>query len=172
MYRQYIFRMMILTGLLMLLSIGSFAYDSNSSDQFSSPNPLLGVQAVAVTVDEVRQEYGRYGLTTDGLKADLEQQLQTAGLQIIDASALSDTQNSALLKLRLRINENGYYYSYGMNLSLWRKLALENNAFTTIKMWSDSQVGAIQTGEFRRLDGVLDKLAESFIQTHRQQNAG
>lgn len=170
MYWQYIFRM-ILTGF-MFISMGGFAYDSNSDAQFSSPNPLRGIEAVAVTVDEVRQEYGRYGLSTNGLKLELEQQLQAAGLQVIDANAMKDTPNSALLKLRLRINENGYYYSYGMNLSLWRKLAMENNAFTTVRTWSDSQVGAIQTGEFRRLEGVLDKLAQSFIQTHNQQNAG
>lgn len=162
----------VLATVLYLCSSASLAYDAASDSELYGGSPMQGISTLAVVVNDIRADYGRYGISSEDLRNSIKAQLETAGFRIIETSALASTSGAGLLKLRVKINENGYYYSYGMNLSLRRKVGLEGSGFTTVGVWSDSEVGSVQSNEFRRLGRVTDTLLNNFIQTHQRQNAG
>lgn len=170
--RSYIFAH--LTGFLVLLlaSLTVGAYEVTGTDDYFSPAPLKGVDTVAVQVDSISHNYARYGLSADKLQTSLSQRLEEAGFKVISMQALADTPGAALLKLGVRLNDSSYYYSFGVKLSLRRKVALEGSGFTTVQAWSDGQVGTLTSSEFSKITRHSMELVDNFIHVHQQQNAG
>lgn len=162
----------LLTVFVLLTGLTIKSHAVAGDDNHFSPDPLKGVNTLALEVNGIEDNYYRYGLSAEQLRNDLRQRLEAAGFRIIETRSLGETPGAALLKLDVRLYENSYYYSLGMSLSLRRKVALEGSGFATIQAWSEGKVGALSATEFSKVHRYSSELVGNFISAHKQQNAG
>jgi hypothetical protein len=89
-----------------ILSLGSFCRaDDRSRDRAT----LRGIQSIMVKVHAVEEgwqtELGKVGLSESVLQSSIEQQLQKAGIQVLDEEASSKSAFEGILNVRLKFSD-------------------------------------------------------------------
>lgn len=129
---------------------------------------LKGVRTMAVRVDGVYPEYGRYGVDAGRLQAAIEARLRNAGVDVVPIAQAHSAPDGSLLEVAFRVHHHAHdylhYYPYSVSLKLKQKLALASSSesFVATTVWSDGRTGLEQPIHLDRLNdyvlGLLDRL--------------
>lgn len=152
----------LLTTLLLALALAPLV----GADQSFSAHALRGVTRVAVTVEGVPADAGRYGLTALGVEQQIAARLTAAGLEVLPARQAASDRTAGLLQVKLTANLNFYsYYHYALSFRLQRKVPLdaEGASFIGETVWSRGQSGVLNPSDLARLYEVAGVLTEAFI---------
>jgi len=162
--------------LFLSLSAGAAYYEDH---QTYANATLQGLKTVAVNIDPpIGSYYGemlRYGVTKNELQEKISQRLRDAGFNVISFEESLENPEAVLLDLRVRLTIPYYaFYSYDLNLSVKQKIPLPqgNNAFYSVRTWSDGQIGALQISGMglHYLYDYSMQLVDNFIRAHQAQN--
>jgi hypothetical protein len=128
---------------------------------------LRGLPGVEVIVENLEPELERHGLTTVGLRTDIEAQLRKGGVTIYP----SQTANPSAAKAYLYVEINALAlpddagYALGLQVHLrqtLRSLVSESNIVNAMT-WDAHNVLAAPTSELHAVRGELATLVDEFI---------
>jgi hypothetical protein len=166
----------MLLGLTISLSVAAAFFEQ---PQDYTHAPLKGLKTIAVNIDPPRgsdyTEMIRYGVTKDQLQEMIATRLRDAGFKVISYTESLEDPEAVLLDLRVRVDlPRSSFYAFDLKLSVNQKFPLAQGAgsFTSIRTWSDRQIGALQISGpgLYPLYGFSMNLVENFIKDHQAQN--
>lgn len=133
---------------------------------------LRGLSKVTVAVDGIHRDFEKYGLLASGLKTQIENTLDSHGLEITDDEALLNDPKVARLRIKINANENQYrFFHYGIRLELAQKIPMNaNGGFIAETTWTSAQTGVIMPMDLRRLETYADDLVAMFLKDFHSQN--
>jgi hypothetical protein len=142
-----------------------------------SVQALRGVRTIGIAFDGVPAEIRRYGVDEAALRAQFEQRLRDAGVNVIAPQAVGETPAAALMEVRFRVHTHAHdylhYTPYSVSVKLKQKIPLPNaaDAFLGETVWSDGRNGLEQPINLDRLNGYVLTILDQFIADLRAQNA-
>jgi hypothetical protein len=192
MMRNIIFVCLIAVLFSIFLSLGSFC---QADDRARDRATLRGIQSIIVKVHpleaEWQSELAKVGLSEDALESSIEQQLQKAGIQVLDEEASSQSAFEGILNVRLKFSDpepakkqfptddksgdiiekvdvkKRYIYAIRLNLRQLVSLKRDPAAETFSITWQAESVG------LRRLALIKDdikSLVDVFIEAYISEN--
>jgi hypothetical protein len=192
MMRNIIFVCLIAVLFSIFLSLGSFC---QADDRARDRATLRGIQSIIVKVHtleaEWQSELAKVGLSEDALESSIEQQLQKAGIQVLDEEASSQSAFEGILNVRLKFSDpepakkqfpaddksgdiiekvdvkKRYIYAIRLNLRQLVSLKRDPAAETFSITWQAESVG------LRRLAPIKDdikSLVDVFIAAYISEN--
>jgi hypothetical protein len=106
MMRNIIFICLIAVFFFIFLFSGSFC---QADDRARDRATLRGIQSIIVKVHSLEAEWqaelAKVGLSEDNLESSIEQQLQKAGIQVLDEEASSQSAFEGILNVRLKFSD-------------------------------------------------------------------
>lgn len=160
-------------GLLLGLAGSLCAATTAAANQGFSALALRGVAAVTVSVEGVRRDYARYGLTADELQARLTSRLAAAGIEVISETAANTDPRASQLRALVTAYEGSYsLISYRVAIELQRKLPLDasGQSFVAQTVWSQGRGGILNPSDLTRIYGYADELLDHFVADYGTQN--
>ena len=104
--RNIIFICLIAVFFFIFLFSGSFC---QADDRARDRATLRGIQSIIVKVHSLEAEWqaelAKVGLSEDNLESSIEQQLQKAGIQVLDEEASSQSAFEGILNVRLKFSD-------------------------------------------------------------------
>jgi hypothetical protein len=135
---------------------------------------LNGLQAVAISVEDIHPDLKVYGLTAERVRAPIEARLSASGLRVIPYDEALRAPEAALLRVRIITNQDGHgFYHLSVKLELREKIPLGNAAggFISQAVWTEAENGIMQASEVEKIDALVSSLIEVFINEYRAQNS-
>jgi hypothetical protein len=192
MMRNIIFVCLIAVLFSIFLSLSSFC---QADDRARDRATLRGIQSIIVKVHPLEAEWqtelAKVGLSEDALESSIEQQLQKAGIQVLDEEASSQSAFEGILNVRLKFSDpepakkqfpaddksgdiiekvdvkKRYIYAIRLNLRQLVSLKRDPAAETFSITWQAESVG------LRRLALIKDdikSLVDVFIEAYISEN--
>jgi hypothetical protein len=192
MMRNIIFVCLIAVLFSIFLSLGSFC---QADDRARDRATLRGIQSIIVKVHPLEAEWqvelAKVGLSEDALESSIEQQLQKAGIQVLDEEASIQSAFEGILNVRLKFSDpepakkqfpaddksediiekvdvkKRYIYAIRLNLRQLVSLKRDPAAETFSITWQAESVG------LRRLALIKDdikSLVDVFIEAYISEN--
>jgi hypothetical protein len=153
--------------------IGHAASTYNNPElDFSSAQTLRGIGHVIIQINGLDDKYAPYGLQQGDLIEAISKQLRGGHLEVSNSSLESAADDTALLEVRLRLNETAYYYySYSLSLNIIQRIPLaRENTSLNARTWSNGINGVTTPSEMSRLKQQILTLVDEFLNAHQQQN--
>lgn len=135
--------------------------------------PLRGIDTAAVHIEGLTGEVRSSRLNEERLRSLLAGRLSRAGLRVVGVDEIGKYPRGALLTLRVSLTRSPYYFFlYGINLTVHSKQALDGDrdVYTSVKTWSDGQVGMVQPTEMNKIRDLARELTDRFVAEYRRQN--
>jgi hypothetical protein len=135
---------------------------------------LNGLQAVAISVEDIHPDLKIYGLNAERLLALVKPRLETGGLAVIPYDEALHAPAAALLRVRIITNQDGHgFYHLSVKLELREKILLGNAAggFVSQAVWTAAENGVMAASEVEKVDALVSMLTDAFVQEYRAQNS-
>ncbi|HKK15171.1 MAG TPA: hypothetical protein VJ981_00580 [Gammaproteobacteria bacterium] len=158
-----------------LASLSAYAYFSWDYMVLENTS-LKGINTITVAVDppvrSLNDELVNHGVSATELQKRMIERLQAAGLNVVSREQASTDPQAALLKLRIHMTIGyGAVYSWGLNLSLNQKVALNRpESFYPVRTWSTGKFGGTQQTNLRIINDYSMQLVNDFIDAYHAQN--
>ncbi len=135
---------------------------------------LVGLQGVAIFVDDLDLDVESHGLRREQIETDLKQMLQAAEIDILTEKQLLLTMGRPFLCIHIQTignTQDGYIYS--LEVALREKVYLERNRLirTDARTWSESHLGTVGASDVGRIRDVAKDCVDEFINDYRVANA-
>lgn len=170
-------RILIIVSALVISLASASAYAYFSWDYMVLENSSLkGINTITVLVEppitSLNDELVNHGVSATKLQKRMTEHLQAAGLNVVSREQAATDPQAALLRLRIHLTIGyGAVYSWGLNLSLNQKVALNRaESFYPVRTWSTGKFGGTQQTNLRIINDYSMQLVNDFIDAYRAQN--
>ncbi len=161
---------------LVLLTVPAGAVDSELTRK-----TLVGLKGVAVVVENMPAEMGKYepsfdkaGLTAPQIKQTVEARVRAAGIPVVSGQAWLDTPGRPILYIRINAHETArYQFAYSTHVGLKQLVHLEANPAlkTLAATWSMDMTGKSDLGRLKLVSESIRFLVDRFIGAYKEANA-
>lgn len=140
---------------------------------------LSGLQGVYVVVEELQPNLMKYsaaqksGLSSEGLKRDIEGRLSKAGIRVLTWDQAVKTPGLPFLYINVNTHESEkYWYAYDIRIELQQLVSMEANPKVKAVggTWSTNMTGMVNIGTMDKLKEAVEVLLDRFIGAFRAAN--
>ena len=132
-------------------------YLLNVSAQESLAKPL-----VAVRITGIERDFKRFGLSEEGLRAEVIQKLQAAGYEVTELDALPAIARVVDLRLNTAYNTTAGIYSYAASVKIRYAADLRGRSDTP-PLWASGATGWAKQAEITRIRDLFLKQVDRFV---------
>lgn len=159
----------------------SSALPAGAVDSELTRKTLVGLKGVAVVVENMPAEMGKYepsfdkaGLTAPQIKQTVETRVRAAGIPVVSGQAWIDTPGRPILYIRFNAHETArYQFAYNTHVGLKQLVHLEANPAlkTLAATWSMDMTGKSDLGRLNLVSESIRFLVDRFIGAYKEANA-
>lgn len=134
---------------------------------------LRGVDTVTVRVSGIDPGLAPYGVEVEAFQRRVEQQLEQAGLRVVDLERARALPGAAMVEVRVYATVlNASYYNYSVVVQVKQKLQLPSDplSFVSIPVWTDKVGGVMMQSDLRKLPAKGEEAVANFLADHARQN--
>ena len=146
--------------------------ESISSEPTASPTPLESVGAIAVLVEDPREDARKAGLSREALKNYIELRLRRSNIPVRDVSVTTKESPCLYLNVNVTYLNDIDHYIFRTELSLrQRVMLLRNGKFIQAATWDNAMHGVSKSGRITgSVTSTIDQLLDIFIRLYLQAN--
>jgi inhibitor of cysteine peptidase len=157
-----------------VLIMGLFPAISFSAEGRREYGSLAGLQGVVVVVEEVNQEAKRYGLTSEELQTETEQQLRENGVRVFSAQEHLQTPEMPLLYVNVNVvvRADSKFAAANVYVALKQAVFLKRDPTEDCMAttWDAEEISTYKADELKDVREDLKALVDEFINVYLAAN--
>jgi hypothetical protein len=151
-----------------LVTLALIATSSSASAQMfvsTGRDTLRGLPGVEVLVEELPPELRRAGLTTDGVRSELQRRLAAGGITLYTSQQQNASPAKAYLYLHLNALELPGSMAIAVQLQLRQtvKSTVTTSSIVNAMTWDSHNVFALTGGDTAALTGAVIEMVDDFV---------
>jgi hypothetical protein len=135
-----------------------------------SQKALVGLRGVEVIVENMQPEADRRGLNRNQIQTDVELRLRKAGVRVLTEDEMWNTPGMPTLIVNVNTVFGTGICAYSVHVELTEKVKLDRGFSVSGAIWEIGMIGAIGTGDMRKIREYVGDMVDKFINDYLAAN--